>query len=65
MTDLVAGPVGYLSVLAVLGLLVTREFLRTARPAALRHKNSVGSALICSAGVLAFAVLALRFIGFS
>jgi hypothetical protein len=62
VTALVAGPVGYLSVLAVLGLLATREFLHLRRPAAVRRRTSAGSVLTCCAGVLAFAVIALRFI---
>ncbi|OLT10042.1 hypothetical protein BJF78_29395 [Pseudonocardia sp. CNS-139] len=62
MIDVVTGPLGFAFVLAVLGLLVTREFLRLHRPTALRRRTSVGSVLTYCAGVLAFAVLALRLI---
>jgi hypothetical protein len=62
VTDLVAGPVGYLCVLAVLGLLATREFLRLRRPTAVRRRTSAGSVLTYCAGVIAFAVIAFRFI---
>jgi hypothetical protein len=65
VTALVAGPAGYLPVLAVVLLLVTREFRRVARPTPARRPTSVASVLTCSAGLLAFGILALRFIGFS
>jgi hypothetical protein len=62
---LVAGPAGYLSVIAVMALLITRAFLRERRPRAFRRLYSVGSVLTYCAGLVAFAILTLRFIGFS
>lgn len=65
MTAVVAGPAGYLSVLVVLVLLITREFQDERRSAVARHRYSVTSVLTYGAVLVAFAILALRFIGFS
>lgn len=65
MTAVVAGPAGYLSVLAVLVLLITREFQDERRSAPAHRRYSVSSVLIYVAVPFAFAILAIRFIGFS
>lgn len=63
--SVVAGPAGYLSVLAVLGLLIARAFWRERRPAAVLNPYSLGSVLTYCAGLVAFAILALRLVSFT
>jgi hypothetical protein len=60
-----AGPVGWVTVLVVLGLLVAAEFVRESRPVTLPRSRSPGSVLRVCAGAGALVILALHLYGFS
>jgi hypothetical protein len=60
MIGVMTGPAGGLFALAVVGLLATREFLKLRSGAPIRRRITLGSVLTCCAGILAFAVIALR-----
>jgi hypothetical protein len=64
VVGLIAGPVGWLTVLAVIGLLVARQFARERRPVTVPPSTSLGTVLTVCAVALAAAVLVLRFYGF-
>jgi cytochrome bd-type quinol oxidase subunit 2 len=55
------GPAGYLPVIAVLALLITREFARELHPVATPGEHRKWSAVTFSAAFVAIAILALRF----
>jgi hypothetical protein len=60
MIDFITGPAGGLFALAVVGLLAVREFLKLRSGTPIRRRITLGSVLTCCAGIVAFAVIALR-----
>ncbi|HEY2223995.1 hypothetical protein [Actinomycetospora sp.] len=65
MSAVLAGPVGWVTILVVLGILVTAAFVREARPVTLPRTRSRGSVFTFCAGAVALVILALHFYGFS
>ena len=65
MSAVLAGPVGWVTVLAVLGVLVATEFVRESRPVTAPRSRSPGAVLTICAAAVGMTVLALHFYGFS